>query len=185
MTSTAVPKSYGVPPDAAGAARTRAVMQILRDVWGADGWDGIRVLDLGAGYGQIAGECATRGATVVAVDARRQNLDDIARFHASPAVDPERLQLVAADVRSLDWPALGVFDVIICSGLLYHLPLDAGIRLLAELRPACRRLTIVDTEVAPGPERTELIAGRPYAGRLVREHAPGDDERQRLAERFA
>lgn len=185
MSSTAIEKSYGVPPDTAGTARTRAVIQAIQDFLGGDAWSELRMLDLGAGYGQIAAESATRGATVVAVDARRQNLDDIARFHESPAIDPDRLQLVEADVRGLDWDALGAFDVIICSGLLYHLPLDAGIKLLAELRPACKRLTVIDTEVAPGPETTLTLDGLSYAGRLVREHAPGDDEGKRLAERFA
>jgi SAM-dependent methyltransferase len=162
-----------------GAARIRALVQAVNDLVGSD-WDGLRMLDLGAGDGMIAAEFALRGATVVAVEGREQNADAIGALREQHGLG-ERLTVAIADVRALDWDALGSFDVIVCSGLLYHLELQAAIDLVRAMRSACRRVTLIDTETAWGAlERRSGYAGLPF-----REHAPEDDDATRAASRLA
>lgn len=84
----------------------------------------------------------------------------------------ERLQARHADVRTLDWDALGRFDVVLCSGLLYHLELDDAVALAERMREACERVAIVDTEVAWGPLAGAASAGRTYHGLRYREFDP-------------
>jgi SAM-dependent methyltransferase len=164
---------FGLQADE-GAARIRALTQATRDLVGT-GWGALRVLDLGAGDGMIAAEFALRGAAVVAVEGREQNAAAIAALRDEHGLD--RLAIEVADVRALDWDALGSFDVVVCSGLLYHLELDAAAALARSMRAVCTRLTLVDTEVAWGP--VEKRSG--YAGFAFREHAPEADAAERSA----
>jgi SAM-dependent methyltransferase len=164
-----------------GAARIRALAQAVQDLVRPGDWRGLRALDLGAGDGSIAAELALRGATVVAVEGREQNAAAIVATRERHGIDAGRLAVKVADVRSLDWPALGEFDVIVCSGLLYHLELPAAAALARAMRAACTRVTLVDTEVAWGP--VEQRNG--YAGLAFREHAPGADPASRATSRLA
>ena len=67
------------------------------------------------------------------------------------------LEVLVADVRELDWDTLGTFDVMVCSGLLYHLTLPDAVdaRAPGSGLPA-RGSLLVDTEVAWGPARRGL-----------------------------
>ncbi len=153
-----------------GAGRARAVAQAVSDFVRAGDLDGVRALDLGAGSGVLAAELAARGAEVLAVEGREANVADIEAVR--DALDlGGRLEARLADVRTLDWPALGRFDVILCSGLLYHLELDDVVALTERIRGACSRLALFDTEVAWGPVARAASAGRPYAGLRYREFA--------------
>jgi SAM-dependent methyltransferase len=169
--------AFGLQADE-GASRIRALTQAVRDLVGSD-WGGLRVLDLGAGDGMIAAEFALRGAAVVAVEGRDENAAAIAALRDRHGLD--RLSIEVADVRELDWDALGSFDVIVCSGLLYHLELDAATALVRATRAACTRVTLIDTEVAWGA--VEERSG--YAGLAFREHASGSDGEMRTASRLA
>jgi SAM-dependent methyltransferase len=143
--------------------------------------DGLRAIDLGAGGGELSAELALRGASVVAVEGREQNARAIEELRARHGIEPERLQVLLADVRELDWPALGRFDVVVCSGLLYHLELEDQIALTRAMRSACDRLAFVDTEVAWGP--VEERSG--YSGHPFREHDPGASSQDLAAARLA
>ena len=172
--------SFGDQP-AEGAARSRALVQAIADLVRPGGLEGLRALDLGAGGGELAVELALRGATVVAVEGREQNAAAIDALRKRNAVAEERLEVRIADVRDLDWGALGRFDVIVCSGLLYHLELGDQVVLTRAMRGACDRIAFVDTEVAWGP--VERRGG--YAGHSFREHDPGADAGERAAARLA
>jgi SAM-dependent methyltransferase len=152
----------GPPPvDPEGAARLRALVQALLDHLGAI--EGLSALDLGAGTGAIAVELALRGAAVTAIEGRRENVERIAALAAERSA-AGGVDVVEADVRELDWDGLGAFDVVVCSGLLYHLELPDAVRLARAIRLATRRLAVVDTELAWGPVRQVEVDGRPYAG---------------------
>jgi SAM-dependent methyltransferase len=163
-----------------GAARLRALAQAVADLV-PGGADGLRAVDLGAGGGELSAELALRGAAVVAVEGREQNARAIEDLRERLGIAPERLRIEVADVRALDWDALGRFGVVVCSGLLYHLELGDQIALARAMRAACDRLCFVDTEVAWGP--VELRGG--YHGHAFREHDPAAGAAQRAAARLA
>jgi SAM-dependent methyltransferase len=161
-----------------GAARLRALAQAVSDLVPAEG---LRAIDLGAGGGELSAELALRGATVVAVEGREQNALAIEDLRERHGIDAARLRVQVGDVRALDWPALGRFDLVVCSGLLYHLELGDQIALARAMRAACDRLCFVDTEVAWAPvEERDGYAGHPF-----REHDPDASGDERAASRLA
>jgi len=169
--------SFGGQPHE-GAARLRALGQAVADLVPVEG---LRAIDLGAGGGELSAELALRGASVVAVEGREQNARAIEELRERHSIDSERLRVEVADVRRLDWAALGRFDVVVCSGLLYHLELGDQIALTQSMRAACERLAFVDTEVAWAP----VVMRDGYAGHPFREHAPGASSGRRAAARLA
>jgi SAM-dependent methyltransferase len=100
--------------------------------------DGARVLDAGCGVGHFISFYAMRGCTVVAVDGRPENVAELRRRH--PHVEAH-----IVDVQHLDPQAFGVFDVIHCFGLLYHL--DSPVAALRNLSAMCGRLLVLETMV--------------------------------------
>jgi SAM-dependent methyltransferase len=164
-----------------GAARLRALVQAVSDLVRPGSLEGLRAIDLGAGGGELAAELALRGAEVVAVEGREQNARAIESLRESLAIDAGRLRVEVADVRALDWGALGRFDVVVCSGLLYHLELDDQVALATAMRGACERLAFVDTEVAWAPVERR----GDYHGHSFREHADDAGTGERAAARLA
>jgi SAM-dependent methyltransferase len=100
---------------------------------------GMRVLDLGAGFGRHAFETARRGADVVAVDLARDELVATKDTFAAMYLDGE-LPGVATAVAQADGCRLpfadGCFDRIIASEVLEHVPDDLGV--MAELQRVLR-----------------------------------------------
>jgi SAM-dependent methyltransferase len=109
----------------------------------------IRVLDLGALEGGLSFEMAREGWDVIGVEGRGENFRKaslIAEYYALP-----NLRFVQSDVKQLTAAELGVFDVILCCGLLYHLDEPvAHLRQLVSLL-ADDGLLFLDTHVAPDP----------------------------------
>jgi SAM-dependent methyltransferase len=167
--------------DPEGAARARALVQAIHDLLGRDDLQALRALDLGAGGGEIAAELAARGASVVAVEGRRTNAEAIRSLRNGKDL---AFDVVVADVRRLDWEALGSFDVVVCSGLLYHLELPDALALVRAARSACR-LLLVDAEVAWGPLEERVVEGRAYAGLAFAEHDALSTRAEREAARLA
>jgi SAM-dependent methyltransferase len=97
--------------------------------------------DIGCGFGFFAGSLLDLGLEVTAVDGRAENVAEARRRHPS----------VHFETFNVEDPALsrlGIFDIVICFGLLYHLenPL-AAIRNLAALTA---RALLVESVIAPG-----------------------------------
>ncbi|MHB8380501.1 MAG: class I SAM-dependent methyltransferase [Acidimicrobiales bacterium] len=103
---------------------------------------GDTVLDLGCGFGRHAFEAARRGASVVALDAGRDEVEGVAATFAAMLEAGELTQaslhanVVQGDALHLPFPN-GSFDRVICSEVLEHIPDDvAAMRELARvLRP--------------------------------------------------
>jgi tRNA (mo5U34)-methyltransferase len=92
---------------------------ILRELKLPDDMRGMRVLEIGPADGYFTKMLCARGAKVVAVDYAAK---DYYGFEVM-----ERLAQVAYDFRhcnlfDIDPSSLGAFDVILCLGVLYHLP---------------------------------------------------------------
>jgi ubiquinone/menaquinone biosynthesis C-methylase UbiE len=106
---------------------------------------GDKVLDLGCGFGRHAFEAARRGASVVALDAGRDEVNGVAAMFLAMVEAGELAELaegsihanvVQGDALHLPFPD-GAFDRVICSEVLEHVPDDlSAMRELARvLRP--------------------------------------------------
>jgi ubiquinone/menaquinone biosynthesis C-methylase UbiE len=91
--------------------------------------DGDKILDLGCGFGRHAFEAARRGANVVALDAGRDEVEGVAATFAAMLEAGEltsgtlHATCVQGDALHLPFPD-GVFDRVICSEVLEHIPGD-------------------------------------------------------------
>lgn len=92
---------------------------------------GMRVLDLGAGFGRHAFETARRGGSVVAADLAfgevQSTKDTFAAMHEAGEL-PDGISVAVAQANGLTLPfADGSFDRIIASEVLEHVPDDLGV----------------------------------------------------------
>ena len=125
------------------------------------------VLELGSCEGYVSFNLARQVDRIVAIEGRAESLEK-ARF-VQRFLDPDnRVQFIQGNLERYDLTSLGTFDVVYCSGLLYH---------LSEPWQLIKRLTLVsnnlflstkyclDTEVT---ETREGFAGRWFdEGELV------------------
>jgi tRNA (mo5U34)-methyltransferase len=105
---------------------------------------GKRVLDVGAWNGCLSFECERRGAReVVALGPERPEWTGFNRL--GDALGSTRTKHVLGSIYDLDPRELGYFDIVICSGVLYHLryPLLG----IDNLRRVCTGEVFVETHV--------------------------------------
>src|SRR5690554_5717313 len=95
--------------------RVTRINKIL-SIYGLDELAGKRILELGAGHGDIGAFFAGIGAEVTCVDGREENLT----FGRLKFRDVEGLSFVRANLDE-DFRHLGEFDLILHLGLLYHI----------------------------------------------------------------
>jgi hypothetical protein len=111
-----------------GAARASAV-----DLACHQGWFSLKLRDFG--FGSVHG-----------IDARQRHVDD-ATLVAS-AMGASQVGFSRGDVHGLSPAIVGTHDLVLCFGLLYHLENPVGALRVA--RSLCRRLCLIETQVAPG-----------------------------------
>jgi len=99
---------------------------------------GKSVLDVGCGVGHLAGFFEERGARVVCVDARPENIERLRTLY------PGR-EAHVANVECDSLQALGSFDLVFCYGLLYHL--ENPIAALRNISECCGELLLLETVV--------------------------------------
>jgi hypothetical protein len=116
-----------------------------------------RVLELGSLEGAHTFALAARVAEVHGIEGRAANLRK-ARF-VQRRLGCRNVTFHQADLEAFDPAALGRFDAVFCSGLLYHLPRPW--ELLARLRGAADGLLLA-THYAPADKADEERNG--YAG---------------------
>jgi len=108
-----------------------------------------RLLDLGAGVGFISASLANRwpDMSFLALEGRQENVDVMRERY--PAIPCRRCNVETADLAQF-----GLWDTVICYGLLYHL--ESPIRLLrqcSEIAP----LLILETIVVNSPDPIGLV----------------------------
>ncbi len=127
----------------------------------------MRVLDLGCGEGGFAIEFGRRGASVVGVEAREANIAK-ANF-ARDALGLENVEFVQDDVRNLHRVKYGLFDLVLCWGLLYHLDAQSVFPFIEQIASVCTRIAVFDTHVSLNGEFQAQYKGNAYPGRLYPE----------------
>ena len=132
--------------------RLEMMWRTLEPTVGGD-WSGCTALDLACHQGFFATHLARRGCRrVVGVDARPEHVADarlIARLYGLG-----NLQVEQRDVRRLTPGDLGLFDIVLVFGLLYHVEDPVGLLRLA--RGMTRRICLIETQLsAEGPASVE------------------------------
>ena len=129
-----------------------------------------RVLDLACLEGHYALEFAKHGAEVIGIEGRQDSVEKC--NFAKEALGLDRAKFVQGDVRNLSVQEYGQFDIVICSGLLYHLPAGDAWTLLKSIYAACKGVMLLDTFISLSG-RTELdLDGMHVHGHVYGEHDP-------------
>jgi 2-polyprenyl-3-methyl-5-hydroxy-6-metoxy-1,4-benzoquinol methylase len=179
----------GTPPFVTTNLHLLSMLQVL-DLLYPGGLQGLRVADLGCLEGGFALAFAQRGAEVVAVEARPDNLAKCALVKEQFGLP--NLTFREADVKTFEAGTFGHFDVVLAMGILYHL--DQPAAWLDAVARATRGVLFVDTHYAPaddhalaaldprlkaiGPLEDQSFRGWPTHGRWFEEY---QTEAQRVA----
>lgn len=168
----------------------RAVRRTVESFLGAD-LRGVRIADLGCLEGGFSLAFARRGAEVLGIEARPENVEKCRLLEEHFALP--NLRFDRADVKEFSRERFGAFDVVLALGILYHL--DDPVGWLARLGEATEALLVVETHWAPdaddaverlrpeirrlGPAETFVRGGSEYRGRWFREYE-SDAERDAM-----
>jgi ubiquinone/menaquinone biosynthesis C-methylase UbiE len=166
------------PQFASAHLRLRRVAQTITDLTKKP-WKELRILDLASLEGIFALEFASHGSHVVAIEGREAN-NARARF-AAETLRLENIEFITDDVRNLSLEKYGQFDVVLCSGILYHLPGEEGCQFVRSIADVCTRLTIIDTHVGSKSDCSVSWAGHTYHGTVFSEHSTKDNSAAKAA----
>ena len=103
---------------------------------------GRRVLEVGAGVGRLTGFFLGRGCSIIATEAREENLDELRR--RLPEVEARQANVEES------LAGLGRFEVVFCYGLLYHL--ENPVLALRNMAAVCDDLLLLETIVCDASE---------------------------------
>jgi Methyltransferase domain len=142
--------------------RLLRVVQTAADLIGKP-IDQLRVLDLACLEGHYGIELALHGAHVVGMELRAANLAKAA-FAVRRLGLESRVELLQEDVCRLSRNVHGEFDLVICSGILYHLDVPAVFDFVERIYEVCTRMVVFDTQIALSPRATVEHRGRTYSG---------------------
>jgi len=98
---------------------------------------GKSILDMGCGVGRITIELLRAGANVTSLDNSHKMLE-ITEAKAKTAALDTHLQLVKSSAHEIPLPD-ETFDIVVCVGLLEHLPLDVRSQALKEVDRVLKR----------------------------------------------
>jgi SAM-dependent methyltransferase len=167
---------YTIDPARPCSPRLLRFTQLIPDLTGQP-WPALRILDLACLEGEYAIEFAQRGAQVVGIEGRAANIEK-ARF-AKEALRLDNLELAQDDVRNLSREKYGLFDVVLCSGILYHLDAPDVARFIQRIGEVSRRWLIVDTHVSKSAKESFVYQDRQYWGTRFIEHHARSTEKER------
>ena len=138
-----------------------------------------RVLDLACGEGLYALEYARRGAQVVAVEVRTANFARACL--AKWALALPNLDVIQDDVRHVSSATYGRFDIVICSGILYHLDTPDVFAFVETIADMTTRVAVFDTRIALHGVTRRRWRDHDYEGTVYREHAATASAQERDA----
>ena len=100
--------------------------------------EGTKVLDVGAGVGHLSQYFVKRGCDVTATDGRQSNIDRMRELYPT-------LKSAVCDVQTEPLSRLGMFDVVFCYGLLYHL--ESPVAAIRNMASVCGEILLLETQV--------------------------------------
>jgi len=141
-----------------------------------EGVSGKRLVDLGCLEGGYTVELARAGFDALGIEVRQSNFENCQRVKAETNLP--NLTFACDDVLNL--AKYGVFDVVFCCGLLYHL--DEPRKFLNLMAQVCQRVIISDTHVADEQlngefELSKITENEGWAGRWFSELHEGSARR--------
>jgi 2-polyprenyl-3-methyl-5-hydroxy-6-metoxy-1,4-benzoquinol methylase len=153
----------------------------------------LRIVDLACLEGLYGIEFARLGAEVVGIEGRESNLAK-ARF-VKEVLNLDRLTLLLDDVRNLSVERHDSFDIVFCSGILYHLDVPDVFDFVRRMADVCSGFLFLNTHISPaelgdnaaqlGPLETFPFEGYEYTGRRYPEHDPSSSADHRVAQLWA
>jgi SAM-dependent methyltransferase len=163
--------------------RLRRIVQVVGDVLGKP-LSAIRVLDLACLEGQYGIEFAMHGAEVVGMEIREANL--IKARYAQQELGLANIRFLQEDVRKLRRSSHGHYDVVICSGILYHLDAPDVFEFVHRIREVCDGgLAVIDTQVSLSDRVTVDYRGKSYSGLWYKEHDESADAQTKYQDYWA
>lgn len=171
-----IPLSFGIRtnenPDIPHT-RLKRIVQIVNDLVDKP-LSKCRILDLGCLDGMFAIEFAQHGAETIGVEIREANIKKA--IFCKEVLNLNNLEFRQDDARNISIESYGMFDAIICSGLLYHLTASDAIELITKMFDMSRKIVIIDTHIALKPKIVFKKGTDAYWGVLFREHGQNDSQ---------
>jgi SAM-dependent methyltransferase len=161
-------------------ALVKFTKQFLRMVF-PDGAAGKRVVDLGCLEGGYTVELARAGFDALGIEVRESNFENCQPVKAGTNLP--NLTFACDDVHNL--AKYGVFDVVFCCGLLYHL--DQPRKFVDLMAQVCRRVLIIDTHVADIQPNGKFALSKitEYEGWAGRWFSEFDDDQARHTDKWS
>ena len=148
----------------------------------------LKILDLGCLEGGISIELAKEGASCTGVDIRNAHLVK-ADFASRINKLNRRCSWICEDITSPKlWESGAKYNVIILSGLLYHLDAEDIIPLLKRIKTSLKKesLLIIDTNITSEYlEKVTLENGLTIWGRTWKEHQESDTLKDRISKAWS
>lgn len=139
------PTHEGGKLNAIHATRLSMIERVLKKEFG-DSLQGQRVIDIACHQGFFASKLASMGAEeVIAIDARTSHVEDVGLI--AKAMGLTKIRASQGDVHDLDTESLGVFDIVLMLGLIYHLENPVGA--IRKAHALTNRLCLIETQVVP------------------------------------
>lgn len=153
--------------------KLRRIVQIVSDMAKKPVGD-LRLMDLACLEGQYAIEFASQGADVVAIEGREPNIEK-SKF-SQRMLNLDNLEFRQGDVRDLDKDDHGMFDVVLCLGILYHIDAPDVFDFLKRIGSVCSNIAVFDTYCSLDPKQSYSFDGKEYFGRDIVEHTERETE---------
>lgn len=112
---------------------------------------GKKILEVGAGIGLLGEFFEKHGCDLTATDSRPENIAELKKRY------PHRKAFVLDLEKDIDPRQVGMFDVVFCYGLLYHL--SDPEKALRSLSNVCRDMILLETCVTPGNNSAVNVTG--------------------------
>jgi 2-polyprenyl-3-methyl-5-hydroxy-6-metoxy-1,4-benzoquinol methylase len=100
-------------------------------------------------------ELALQGAAVTGIEIRNVNLQKA--IFVKEAYDLTNVIFIKDDVRNISRTKYGGFDIILCSGILYHLPVPDVFDFVDKMYQMADRAVIIDTHISLNPSVSTFV----------------------------